>query len=183
MPLLLAGSPRILGVFNVSPLRTFITTSFLRSLPTPRMRVWFLKKMGAKVGSNCRIHAVTFLNAESGFGRLSIGSDCYIGPDVLLDMAGHLQIGNGAVLSARAIILTHDDPGSSHGSPLCKIYPAAKRTTSIGAYCWVGAGAILVAGTVLGEQSVVAAGSVAKGELPAFGLYAGQPAKLKRRLD
>lgn len=166
----------------MSPLRAFVTTVFFRSLPTPRTRAWFLRRMGAKIGNNCRIHAVSFLNAESGFERLSIGSDCYIGPDVLLDMAGHLQIDDGAVLSARSIILTHDDPGSSHHSPICKIYPAAKQTTSIGAFCWIGAGAILIAGTALGEQSVIAAGSVVKGELAAFGLYAGQPAKLKRRL-
>lgn len=165
----------------MSPLRAFITTSFFRALPTSRLRSWYLRKLGARIGTNARIHSIDFMNAESGFGRLAIGSNCYLGPGVLIDLAGELRIADGTVISARAILLSHDDPGASHKSPLCEYFPPSKRTTLIGGHCWLGAGSIVLAGTEIGEQCVVAAGSVATGTLQPGSLYAGQPAKCKRK--
>jgi acetyltransferase-like isoleucine patch superfamily enzyme len=167
----------------MSQLRVYLINRLFQLMPTMRMRTWYLRKLGAQIGSNCRIHAVTFLNAEFGFTRLAIESNCYIGPDVLLDLAGQLHIREGAVISARAVILTHDDPGFSHGSPVCSYYPPTKSTTIIGSHCWIGAGAIVIAGSELGEQSVLGAGSVAKGTLAAHGMYASQLAKLKKPLN
>lgn len=166
----------------MSPSGAFITTSLFRALPTLRLRTWYLRKLGAKIGSNTRIHQINFMNAEFGFKRLTVGSDCYIGTGVLLDLAGEIHIADGAVISARTILLSHDDPGSSHNSPLCNYFPPEKRTTLIGGYSWLGAGSIVIAGTKIGEQCVLAAGSVAKGTLEPFSLYAGQPAKFKRKL-
>jgi acetyltransferase-like isoleucine patch superfamily enzyme len=166
----------------MSPLRAFATTSIFKALPTLRLRAWYLRKLGAKIGSNTRIHPIEFMNAESGFGGLIIGSNCYLGPGVLIDLAGEICIRDGAVISTRAVLLSHEDPGASHGSPLCKYFPPSKRTTLIGTHCWLGAASIVIAGTEIGEQCVVAAGSVAKGTLQPFSLYAGQPATLKRKL-
>lgn len=166
----------------MSQLHAFITTSLFRALPTVRLRTWFLRQLGARVGTNTRIHSIDFMNAELGFKSLVIGSDCYIGPGVLIDLAGQIRIADGAVISTRTILLSHDDPGSSHKSPLCKYFPPAKRTTLIGGYSWLGAGSIVIAGSEIGEQCVLAAGSVAKGTLQSFSLYAGQPAKFKRKL-
>lgn len=166
----------------MSPLRTFITISFFKALPTQRLRVWYMRKLGAQIGSNTRIHSVDFMNAESGFKNLVIGSDCYIGPGVLIDLAGMIQILDGAVISVRTILLSHDDPGASHNSPLCKYFPPSKQATSLGRHCWLGAGSIVLAGSQIGEQCVVAAGSVTKGELQPLSLYAGQPATFKRKL-
>lgn len=166
----------------MSPLQAFVCTTLFKVLPTAQLRVWYLRRMGARIGTNVRIHAVYFMNVESGFKGLKIGSDCYVGPGVLFDLAGAIELGDGAVVSARALVMSHDDPGSSHGSPLCAHFPPAKRTTSIGKHCWLGVGSIVLAGTEMGEQCVLAAGSVAKGKLCASSLYAGQPARYKKKL-
>lgn len=168
---------------KITAKKLFLLNLFMKLIPTPRYRVWYLRKLGAKIGNNVRIHDINFLNAEYGFTNLVIDSDCYIGPSVVLDIAGKIYIGRGTSVSARVIILTHDDPGSSHNSPLCKIYPPIIRNTTIGSYCWIGVNAILLSGTRLGNQTILAAGSVAKGTLSGYGVYAGQLAVLKRSLD
>lgn len=160
----------------------FIATSFFKTLPTTRIRAKYLRMLGAQIGTNTRIHSIEFMNAEYGFRNLTVGRDCYIGTGVLIDLAGTIRIADGAVISTRSIILSHDDPGSSHNSPLCKYFPPEKRTTVVGKYCWLGAGSIVLAGTEIGEQCVVAAGSVAKGTLRPLSVYAGQPAEFKHAL-
>lgn len=166
----------------MSPYRVFLRINLLKWMPTPKLRAWYLRKLGAHIGTNNRIHSVDFLNAEFGFETLTVEDDCYIGPEVLFDLAGNLTIGQGAVISARAVILSHDDPGSSHNSPLCEYFPPAHKDTHIGRYSWIGSGAIVLGGTSMGEQCVLGAGSVAKGNLEPMSVYAGQPATLRRKL-
>lgn len=161
----------------------FLTGFFFRLLPTTQLRAWYLRRRGASIGRNCRIHTVEFLNLDRGFARLVIGSNCYIGPGVLIDLAGTVDVGEGTAISARAILLSHDDPGSSHGSPLCAIYPPQAKTTRIGRFSWIGAGSIVLSGSTVGDECVLAAGSVARGKLEASCLYAGHPATLKKRLS
>lgn len=162
--------------------RTFIRLRILGAMPTYRLRAWYLRTLGAQIGSNVRIHPIDLMNADSGFHRLRIGDDCYVGPRVMLDLAGEVWIGHGAVISTRAVILSHDDCGSAHHSPLCQYFAPGKKLTQIGSYTWIGAGAIVLGGSHIGDQCVVGAGSVAKGELEQSSVYAGQPAVLKRRL-
>jgi len=47
---------------------------------------------------------------------------------------------------------------------------------------WLGAGAIITAGVEIGEGSVVAAGAVVTGNVPAFTLVGGVPAKTIKSL-
>jgi len=51
----------------------------------------------------------------------------------------------------------------------------------IGAGCWLGAGAVVLPGTTLGRNVVVAAGSVVRGEVPDHAVVAGVPARIVRR--
>ena len=43
---------------------------------------------------------------------------------------------------------------------------------------WIGANSVLLDGTRIGRGAVVAAGSVVRGELPAYSISAGNPAKV-----
>jgi len=50
----------------------------------------------------------------------------------------------------------------------------------IGKDCWIGANAIILKGTQLGDGSVVAAGAVVTSEVPPKSLMAGVPARIMR---
>lgn len=49
--------------------------------------------------------------------------------------------------------------------------------------CWIGAGATILPGVVVGENSVVAAGAVVNKSVPANVIVAGVPAKVVKKLD
>ncbi len=55
--------------------------------------------------------------------------------------------------------------------------------TEIGENCMIGMGAIILAGTCLGKQNIVAANSVVKGVFPDYCVIAGVPAKIIKKYN
>ena len=153
---------------------------FLRLTISPRLRARLMGLLGAKVGTNVRIYESRFINLRTGFRNLTVESDAHVGTDCLLDLEGSLFIGTGAVLSPRVTVLTHSDPGSHHGSPLVARFPPETSGVAVGPHAWIGASSIILAGRTVGEESVVAAGSVVNRDIPAREVWGGVPA---RRLE
>lgn len=57
------------------------------------------------------------------------------------------------------------------------------RKTSIGRNCFIGAGARILAGTILGDHCVVGTNSVVRGSFPDACVIAGMPARIIKRFD
>ena len=59
---------------------------------------------GAKIGSNCRLHACVNIGTEAGYGDKApfIGDNCYIGPGV--KVYGDIKIANGTAVGANAVV-------------------------------------------------------------------------------
>ncbi len=73
----------VLGLFQ---------TSFLRfPLLLPQIRVSLLRLFGATIGQNTIIHNIDFINCyRRGFSGLRIGKSCFIGNQVLFDLADEM---------------------------------------------------------------------------------------------
>lgn len=104
----------------------------------------------------------------------------YIHYDAYLDPSGGLSIARGAVISTRTIILTHDwsflkrarqsiDPASFEKK--------AYRPVSIGKDSFIGAGAIVLPGSVIEDNCIIGAGAVIKGHIKSGSIMVGNPAK------
>ncbi|GAM59552.1 O-acetyltransferase [Vibrio ishigakensis] len=61
--------------------------------------------------------------------------------------------------------------------------PHEIKEVSIGRNSFIGYGAVILPGTILGEQCVVGANSVVRGKFPSFAVIAGNPAKIIKRYD
>lgn len=142
-----------------------------------------LRLLGARIGQNVRIYEIQLFNLRLGFRNLQVGDDVHIGIGCRLDLEGPLIISARSTLSPGVTVLTHQDPGSAHGSRLLSLYPAYVKQTSIGSDCWIGTNAVLVAGTTLGNGVVVGAGGVVTSDLPDHVLAGGVPASIRRRLS
>ena len=61
--------------------------------------------------------------------------------------------------------------------------PKTGRDVVIGRGVWVSTGALVLGPCRIGEHAVVAAGSVVTGDVPAFAIVGGAPAKVIRMID
>jgi carbonic anhydrase/acetyltransferase-like protein (isoleucine patch superfamily) len=109
-----------------------------------------------RIGDRCVIGRGSHLVAHHS---ITIGDDVYAGPYVYITDQNH----------------SYDDPGR----PIGRQWPANAAVT-IGSGSWLGTGVIVLPGTVLGRNVVVAAGSVVRGAVPDCCVIAGVPARVVR---
>lgn len=104
--------------------------------------------------------------------HITLGQRAYLGEGVQLDGShGHLiTIEDDAVIAAGARILTHDSAGvRRNGLTWVAPVKVCKRA-------FVGADALVLPGVTIGEDAVVAAGSVVTDDVAAGVIVAGVPA-------
>jgi maltose O-acetyltransferase len=110
---------------------------------------------------------------------LELGHGTYIGRGVYID-AGHpwlISIGDNSVLTAGTIVLAHDGSTRLH-TGCTRIAPVA-----IGKRVFVGAGAVILPGSTIGDDSIVGALAVVRGEIPPRSLGVGNPATVVSDVD
>lgn len=117
------------------------------------------------------------IDRERMGGRLTFGKGVSIARGVSIDTSADVTLDSHVAISDDVLILTHDhDPGDitrKHASPL-----------HIHAGVWIGARSIILAScSYIGTGAVIGAGSVVTRDIPAHELWAGNPARLIRRLD
>ncbi|MFC1626935.1 acyltransferase [Patescibacteria group bacterium] len=153
-----------------------------RLLPYSPLRILWLRLFGAKIGFNCFIDRITFFNFErTGLRGLKIGQDCYLGPQVVLDLAGKITLENQVTVSAQSVILSHHSIGFNH-HPLLKHYPKKTHHTIIKSGSALGVNSTILPGITIGSNSLVAAGAVVTKSVPSHKMVAGVPAEVKKSL-
>lgn len=119
----------------------------------------------------------TFFSADQGRRpELIVGTHAAITARHYIDCTNSVRIGRYATLAGcRSQILTH-----SIDLYNCR---QSSKPISIGEYCFVGTGTILLAGSSLPDYSVLGAGSILnKAHTEAYLLYAGNPARAVKSL-
>jgi len=154
-----------------------------RMMVFPPMRRVFIQLLGAQVGKGTVIHSAKFINLyRTGFRGLRIGKDCFVGNEVLIDLAGEVVLEDQVTLATRTMILSHMNVGY-HDHPLQSCFPSIQATTQIGSGAFIGAGVIVLAGVTIGECSFVAAGSVVNKDVPPRKLAGGVPVRVIRPIE
>lgn len=152
------------------------------SLPYSPLRIWWMRLAGAKIGKNCFVERVFFLNLDRiGLAGLTLGNDCYLGPLALLDLAGKITLGDQVTVSAKAAILSHHSVGYND-HPLIKFYPKKVCHTRLESGAVLGVSCLILPGVTVGRESLVAAGAVVRDDVPARVMVAGVSAKVKKQL-
>jgi maltose O-acetyltransferase len=162
----------------------FFTAAMIpyRLLPVPQLRAPWLRLLGARIGSRSIVHDVRFFNLyRRGLGGLSIGEECFLGDECLLDLAEGITLEPQVTLAERVLVLTHTNVGYDD-HPLQPHFPAMAAPVVIERGSFVGAAVTILPGTRIGASAFVAAGSVVTADVPARTLVAGVPARAVRTI-
>lgn len=126
-----------------------------------------------------------------GEGRIHLGKRVYVGDDCLLSSAAGIEIEEDVLLAHGVQIFDND---SHPVDPCARVadYAAvhadgsrsqiAAKSVRIGARAWIGFGAIILKGVTIGQNSVVAAGSVVTRDVPPNSVVAGNPAVIVKSI-
>ena len=113
-------------------------------------------------------------------GDVKVGEESWIGPNVILDGSGGLEIGSWCSISAGVQIYSHDSVkwALSGGKASMDRIP-----TKIGSRCYIGPNVVVAKGVIIGEGTVVGANSVVLEDLPANTKAFGNPCKVHSPLN
>jgi acetyltransferase-like isoleucine patch superfamily enzyme len=105
-------------------------------------------------------------------GSVSVGSNTWIGPWVMLDGSGGLVIGSYCSISAGAQIYTHD---SVAWALTAGALPINRQSTFIGDKCYIGPNSIIAKGVKIGDCCVIGANSLVLSDVPPGSKGFGNP--------
>lgn len=127
-------------------------------------------------------------------GNILIGDYVYIGDDCIISCAEKIEIGAFTLLAHGVQVFDNDShPVSAAlrerdyqivlGLLAGERVDISRAPIKIGERVWVGFNAILMKGISIGNESIVAAGSIVTSDVPAKTIVAGNPARVVRDIN
>lgn len=152
---------------------------------SPDLNLELLRRFGANVGTNkIRVFPpITIKPGKDGYRNLTIKDGCILNGNNYLDLSGKIILEEGVSLGPGVIIMTHN---RFNYNPYLEEKLADNcgiKDVVIKAGTGIKAGVLIVMGVTIGENSVVAGGSVVNRDIPPFCFAAGVPALQKKDLS
>ncbi len=128
------------------------------------------------IGAGSVIDSFVKIKPAGGIGDLIIGEAVYVNSGCVFYTGNGIRIGNHVAIAANCTFAA-----TNHG------YKARNRLIQQQGFLpsrggivieddvWIGANSILLDGTLVRRGCVIGAGTLVKGELEAYGIYAGTP--------
>ncbi|MBQ8235106.1 MAG: sugar O-acetyltransferase [Clostridia bacterium] len=143
----------------------------------PEKRMAQLKDMFAEIGEGCYIEPPFYANW--GGKHVHFGKKVYANFHLTLVDDTHIYVGDYTMFGPNVTVATAAHPiapelreqGYQYNLPV-----------HIGRNCWIGAGAVILPGITIGDNTVVGAGSVVTKDLPANVVAVGNPCRILREI-
>lgn len=123
------------------------------------------------LGNDVTIGRNVVFTSEISQGKITLDDNVVIGRNCNIDFSGDIHIGEGTLLSEGVVIQSHD-----HGlDPRSK--PTGRKLV-IGKNVWVGLNAMILSNVhEIGDNAIIAAGSIVTKPVPDNSIVGGAPAK------
>ncbi len=137
-----------------------------------------MKEMFAEIGENCYIESPFYSNF--GGGNVHFGKNIYCNFGVTMVDDTHIYVGDYTMFGPHVTVATAGHPilpelrqkGYQYNAPV-----------HIGKNCWIGAGVLIMPGISVGDNVVIAAGSVVTKDLPSNVIAVGNPCRVLREVN
>lgn len=151
---------------------------FNRTRPTElKKREEMLREMFADIGEGCYIEPP--LHANWGGKHVHFGKNVYCNFNLTLVDDTHIFVGDYTMFAPNVVVATAGHP----------ILPELRERAfqynmpvHIGRNCWIGAGALIMPGVTIGDNTVIGAGSVVTRDIPSNVVAVGNPCKVMREI-
>jgi acetyltransferase-like isoleucine patch superfamily enzyme len=133
------------------------------------------------LGENCRFRALNTaitISTTNVDAKVDIGNNCFFNHGVNISAVKSITIGDDTRIGDNVIVFDSDFHCVDQQQITPKVLPIV-----IGRNVWIGANAIILAGSKIGDHSVIGAGSVITGEVPSKTVFAGNPAKKIKNIE
>lgn len=135
--------------------------------------------LGDIIGTPIDQTTTVFIPFHTNFGRfIQLGKNVFINHDCsFLDLGG-IIIDDNVMIAPKVSLITESHP----------LNPSERQALVLGKIhikknAWIGAGATILPGVTVGENSVVAAGAVVTKDVPDNTVVAGVPARIVKKFD
>ncbi len=142
-----------------------------------KKRQRLLKEMLAEVGEGCYIEPPFYSNW--GGHHVHFGNHVYANFNLTLVDDTHIYVGDYTMFGPNVTVATAGHPIYPQLRELIYQYNAPVH---IGRNCWIGAGAILLPGVTVGDNTVIGAGSVVTKDVPSDVVAVGDPCRVMRSI-
>ncbi len=143
-----------------------------------KKRAELLNRMFAEIGEGCYIEPP--LHSNWGGKHVHFGKNVYANFNLTLVDDTHIYVGDYTLIGPNVTIATAEHPVLPELREQAYQYNAPVR---IGRNCWIGAGAILVPGVTVGDNTVIGAGSVVTKDIPSNVVAVGNPCRVMRDIN
>lgn len=140
-------------------------------------RTEMLKEMFAEIGEDCYIEPP--LHANWGGKHVHFGKNVYANFGLTLVDDTHIYVGDYTMFAPNVVVATAGHP----------ILPELREkayqynfSVHIGRNCWIGAGALIMPGVTIGDNTVIGAGSVVTRDIPSNCVAYGNPCRVIREI-
>lgn len=140
-------------------------------------RTEMLKEMFAEIGEGCYIEPP--LHANWGGKHVHFGKNVYANFGLTLVDDMHIYVGDYTMFAPNVVVATAGHP----------ILPELREkayqynfSVHIGRNCWIGAGALIMPGVTIGDNTVIGAGSVVTRDIPSNCVAYGNPCRVIREI-
>ena len=137
-----------------------------------------MKEMFAELGEDCYIEPPFYSNF--GGAHVHLGNHVYCNFAVTMVDDTHIYIGDNTMIAPNVTIATAGHPVL----PKLREYDYQyNMPVHIGHTCWIGAGAVILPGVTVGDNTVIGAGSVVTKDIPANVVAVGNPCRVLRPIS
>jgi acetyltransferase-like isoleucine patch superfamily enzyme len=188
-PLTLLRFMRRNGMLNATYARLILRLGWWKLRLGRRLRLEGLAFIGPRCRLEVRKGAVLELGRWSWLGHgckirchegvVSIGAKTVLGQECTISAYQHVSIGRECVVADRVMLIDFDHGMVEVERPI-RLQGIYKRDVRVGHNVWIGYGACILRGVVVGDNAVIGTNSVVTKEVPPNAVVGGVPARVIR---